>query len=237
MLHTIYVLSENVKYLEIQPVQADDSVWITIQLQAGFLALTRSVFRPGRTLAAWRPGPTGSHGWPTGNAEAQGSEVDRRSPQALTLCVGLRETRGPRRPLIICNRKRRELYGTPTEDDCPGKSFPDHSEGVLQSSSMTRRDRDRPTSQGCGPSDPPGSPVHGILPARILQWAAVPFSRGPSRPGIELSSLASPASAGGFFLASASWEALYPFKFSKNRPAHTPQRVSLSLAPERESYC
>lgn len=32
------------EYLEIQPVQADDSVWITIQLQAGFLALTRSVF-------------------------------------------------------------------------------------------------------------------------------------------------------------------------------------------------
>ena len=32
----------------------------------------------------------------------------------------------------------------------------------------------------------PGSSVHGILQARILQWIAIPFSRGSSRPlGIE----------------------------------------------------
>ena len=29
---------------------------------------------------------------------------------------------------------------------------------------------------------PPGSPVHGIHQARILQWVAVPFSRGSSQP-------------------------------------------------------
>ena len=36
----------------------------------------------------------------------------------------------------------------------------------------------------CDPMDcsPPGSSVHGILQARILGWAAIPFSRGPSRP-------------------------------------------------------
>ena len=35
----------------------------------------------------------------------------------------------------------------------------------------------------CDPRDcsPPGSPVHGILQARILEWAAIPFSRGPSQ--------------------------------------------------------
>ena len=33
---------------------------------------------------------------------------------------------------------------------------------------------------GCSP---PGSPVHGILQARILEWWAVPFSRGSSWPG------------------------------------------------------
>ena len=35
-----------------------------------------------------------------------------------------------------------------------------------------------PTS--CNPVDcsPPGSSVHGILQVRILQWAAIPFSRG-----------------------------------------------------------
>ena len=36
----------------------------------------------------------------------------------------------------------------------------------------------------CDPTDcsPPGSPVHGVLQARILEWVAIPFSRGSSRP-------------------------------------------------------
>ena len=36
----------------------------------------------------------------------------------------------------------------------------------------------------CNPMDcsPPGSSVHGILQARILEWIAIPFSRGSSRP-------------------------------------------------------
>ena len=36
----------------------------------------------------------------------------------------------------------------------------------------------------CDPMDcnPPGSSVHGILQARRLEWAAVPFSRGSSQP-------------------------------------------------------
>ena len=29
---------------------------------------------------------------------------------------------------------------------------------------------------------PPGSSLHGILQARILEWVAIPFSRGPSPP-------------------------------------------------------
>ena len=36
----------------------------------------------------------------------------------------------------------------------------------------------------CDPVDssPPGSSVHGICQARILEWVAVPFSRGSSQP-------------------------------------------------------
>ena len=36
----------------------------------------------------------------------------------------------------------------------------------------------------CDPVDcsPPGSSVHGILQARILEWGAIAFSRGSSRP-------------------------------------------------------
>ena len=37
----------------------------------------------------------------------------------------------------------------------------------------------------CNPMNcsPPGSSVHGILQARILEWVAMPSSRGSSRPG------------------------------------------------------
>ena len=36
----------------------------------------------------------------------------------------------------------------------------------------------------CNPIDcsSPGSSVHGILQARILEWVAMPFSRGSSQP-------------------------------------------------------
>ena len=36
----------------------------------------------------------------------------------------------------------------------------------------------------CDPMDcrPPGSSVNGILQARILEWVAIPFSRGSSQP-------------------------------------------------------
>ena len=39
-----------------------------------------------------------------------------------------------------------------------------------------------PTLQSHGLYSPPGFSVHGILQARILEWVAIPFSRGPSRP-------------------------------------------------------
>ena len=44
----------------------------------------------------------------------------------------------------------------------------------------------------------PGSSVHGILQARILEWVAISSSRGCSDPGIEPMSPASPTLAGGF---------------------------------------
>ena len=38
---------------------------------------------------------------------------------------------------------------------------------------------------GCSP---PGSSFHGILQAKILEWVAIPFSRGSSQPGMGLGS-------------------------------------------------
>ena len=61
----------------------------------------------------------------------------------------------------------------------------------------------------CDPVDcsPPGSPAKGILWARILEWVAMPSSRGSSRPRdrIRVSSI-----AGRFFTIWATREALIP---------------------------
>ena len=52
---------------------------------------------------------------------------------------------------------------------------------------------------------PPGSSVQ--FTARTLPWIAMPSSRAFPDPGIEPSSLTSPALAGGFFTTSTTWEA------------------------------
>ena len=54
----------------------------------------------------------------------------------------------------------------------------------------------------CEPMDysPPGSSVHEIFQIRILEWVSIPFSRDLPNPGIEPTSLTSPALAGGFFI-------------------------------------
>ena len=54
---------------------------------------------------------------------------------------------------------------------------------------------------------PPGSSVHGILQARILELAAMLFWDLPNRE-IKPMSFTSPALAGGFFTTSATWEAV-----------------------------
>ena len=66
----------------------------------------------------------------------------------------------------------------------------------------------------CDPMDssPPGSSVHGILQARILEWVAISFSRGSSQPRDRILILASPALADEFFTTSATWEAIYVSK-------------------------
>ena len=49
----------------------------------------------------------------------------------------------------------------------------------------------------------PGSSVHEIFQARIQEWISISFSRGSFWPGIEATSLMSPALAGGFFTSVA----------------------------------
>ena len=56
----------------------------------------------------------------------------------------------------------------------------------------------------CNPMEysPPGSSVHGIFQARMLEWIAMPSSRGSSQ-SMDLCALAS-----GFFTTGATWEQL-----------------------------
>ena len=60
----------------------------------------------------------------------------------------------------------------------------------------------------CDPMDysPPGSFVFGISQERILEWDAIPFSRGSFRARDQPVSPASPVLAGGFLTSSATWE-------------------------------
>ena len=60
----------------------------------------------------------------------------------------------------------------------------------------------------CDPMDcsPPGSSVHEILLARILEWGAISFSRKFSQPRDQPISLTSPALEGGFFATRATTE-------------------------------
>ena len=58
---------------------------------------------------------------------------------------------------------------------------------------------------------PPGCSVHGILQARMLEWVAISFSGDLPNPGIQSTSLKSPASSGEFFVTSVN---LQKMKFS-----------------------
>ena len=57
----------------------------------------------------------------------------------------------------------------------------------------------------------PGSPIHGILQARILEWVAVPPPGYLPNPVSKLISVTFPELVGGFFTASTTWEAPYFF--------------------------
>ena len=66
---------------------------------------------------------------------------------------------------------------------------------------------------------PPGSSIHGILQAKILEWVAMPSSRGSSPPRDRTVSLLSHALAGSFFTSNTTWEALlFLFLFSRCPP-------------------
>ena len=79
----------------------------------------------------------------------------------------------------------------------------------------------------------PGSSVHGIFQARILEWVAILFSRRSSRPGIKPEN---PALAGGFFTTKPPekplmWLLLLLSCFSCVRLFTTPQTAAYQAPP------
>ena len=62
--------------------------------------------------------------------------------------------------------------------------MPEVPSGPAHSFHLPRLRQCRKCLSLCDPVDcgPPGSSVHGILQARILEWVAISFSRGSSRP-------------------------------------------------------
>ena len=56
---------------------------------------------------------------------------------------------------------------------------------------------------------PPGSSVHGISQARILEWVTISSSRGSSQPRVEPKSSLSPTLAGRFFTPASPGKPLY----------------------------
>ena len=58
---------------------------------------------------------------------------------------------------------------------------------------------------------PPGSSVHGVLQARLLEWIVMPSSKGSSQPSDQTRVSYVSWISGGFFTTNATWEALGRF--------------------------
>ena len=74
----------------------------------------------------------------------------------------------------------------------------------------------------CDPMDCslPGPSVHGIFQVRILEWAAISFSRGPSQPRIEPRS---PALQADSLLSEPSVSDYYSPNLCRGNPKHCVQ--------------
>ena len=90
-------------------------------------------------------------------------------------------------------------------------------------------------------SSPPGSSVHGIFQARILEWVAIPFSRGSSPPSDQ--TYISWA-AGRFLTIWATWKALQKrigchnlnLEHLRSLPEKAASKLKLESTPGRDSF-
>ena len=99
-------------------------------------------------------------------------------PVSVTAVVGSRDTWNHRRQL----EAEEGIFRHYLSEWLLGKGSPLTSISLLKSESESEVAQLCLTR--CNPMDcsPPGSSVHGILQARILEWVAISFSRGSSQP-------------------------------------------------------
>ena len=94
---------------------------------------------------------------------------------------------------------RSMVGGRPRVPACPGRRRTDQSfRSVLSRFSCVQL--------FVIPWIPPGSSVHGILQATMLEWAVISFPRGSSRPRDQTCVSYISALADRFFITSATWE-------------------------------
>ena len=74
----------------------------------------------------------------------------------------------------------------------------------------------------------PVSSIHGIFQARILEWVAISFSRNLPYPGMELTSLVSPALAGRLFTTESPEKPIFSY-INTQTQAHTHRDIHPEL--------
>ena len=73
---------------------------------------------------------------------------------------------------------------------------------------------------------PPGSSVHGILQARILEWVTIPYPRGASQPR-DWTRTSYDSCVGRWVITRATWEA-FPTSYPSHSKCHKPLTLSHS---------
>ena len=122
-----------------------------------------------------------------GIASKEGSaETQRQESWASRLCLTqkLRQLL----PWVGKGSARREMVAVGSNENAPANVCPSWQSVVYQPTVFPLHGQTEGCVQSCptlcDPMDcsPPGSSVHGILQARILEWVAISFSRGSSWP-------------------------------------------------------
>ena len=87
----------------------------------------------------------------------------------------------------------------------------------------------------CDPMDrsPPGFSVHGILQARKLEWVAMPFSRGSSRPRYQTHVSSISCNTDGFFTAEPPGKSRKDLSSSTNTWINSARNSGAESSPQR----